>query len=586
MGDYRYSNDLFNNPYEHTGVNNKIWSDGEGVFYGLDFCLYPNFVSVTNPGTRVCLSTVVTALSNLGSGTLDHVVRWGANPPTFLDSAVSLTDLGFFQNASGYNSDNQGTLIRLQRGTLLASHIEPTGNLTLDGGSFSTSDIAGTGTLADYANVTATHLESTGNMNLDNFTSMDASDIVGTLTSTGLFNALSSSQISGTASFDGNEDNLQSTIVEANAILTMGGSENFVAATRLGSLGTLIMNGSRCDMIGGRFATSSTGRAIVDIESNTTGLYNTRIENGGTGDFTVNFLNGNGRCSVLASRYVNPVAGATIASNQALETLIAACDGVPVVSGNVRCNAILSSTGYNQSAAGDSNMILASEGVASGGSVTSYTVAGGYSAGSLPLAANQKWRIESATGTFRGTLAYATGGFDYAEVFPNLNKGEIPVGTIVAIDGGFVRPARRDDMVDQRPLGVISGTPGVIGNCENFCKRKRWLTDKFGRVQYDENGCSIPNPEWKENEENHLPTDKDPENYSVVGLMGQLLVRVGPTFKEFMEKPSSCHVVVLFEDVIPKAVPAFNFDSPLKFLKMVHEYDENDGFGVALCFLR
>ncbi|PNN19218.1 peptidase G2 autoproteolytic cleavage domain-containing protein [Staphylococcus warneri] len=47
---------------------------------------------------------------------------------------------------------------------------------------------------------------------------------------------------------------------------------------------------------------------------------------------------------------------------------------------------------------------------------------------------------------------------DYAEYYESQSGQEIPLGTMVTLDGRFIRKAQNNDI----PLGVISGTAGVV----------------------------------------------------------------------------------------------------------------------------
>lgn len=78
-----------------------------------------------------------------------------------------------------------------------------------------------------------------------------------------------------------------------------------------------------------------------------------------------------------------------------------------------------------------------------------------------------------------------TTGEDYAEFFEwedgNPNN-EDRVGLLVALDGEHIKPANSGDDI----LGVISGTVAVLGGNYEWEWNGKYLTDDFGRVQYEE----------------------------------------------------------------------------------------------------
>ena len=158
-----------------------------------------------------------------------------------------------------------------------------------------------------------------------------------------------------------------------------------------------------------------------------------------------------------------------------------------------------------------------------------------------------------ADGTYSGS------GADYAEMFEwsdgNPNK-EDRIGRFVTFDGSRIRLANGSDTYI---LGIVSGAPMVIGNNPMRWQGK-YLNDKWGRPIYEdiEQDVEVPmtpddegydpnskepqmktvkqrahvrklNPEWKGDQEYSLRTDRD--EWSCVGLMGQLLVVQNGTLK-------------------------------------------------------
>jgi len=141
-----------------------------------------------------------------------------------------------------------------------------------------------------------------------------------------------------------------------------------------------------------------------------------------------------------------------------------------------------------------------------------------------------------------GLSAYNSSGADYAEYFEwedgNLDC-EDRVGYFVTLDGEKIRKA---NSTDDYILGVVSANATVIGDAASENWHKKYITDEFGRIQYeyvdipavlDDEGNEIEparqdyvikiNPEWDSSQE-YKPREERPE-WSAIGMMGKLLVR-------------------------------------------------------------
>ena len=140
-----------------------------------------------------------------------------------------------------------------------------------------------------------------------------------------------------------------------------------------------------------------------------------------------------------------------------------------------------------------------------------------------------------------GTMSSA--GADYAEFFEWKDgnpEAEDRVGYIVSLDGDKIILANEGDYI----LGVVSGTATVLGDNPEWNWAKRWITDDFGRIQYEDkvihheaeerNGENIPawdetikapvvNPDY-DPEQKYIKRADRPE-WSAVGMMGKLYVR-------------------------------------------------------------
>ena len=148
-------------------------------------------------------------------------------------------------------------------------------------------------------------------------------------------------------------------------------------------------------------------------------------------------------------------------------------------------------------------------------------------------------------GTFSGTVSSSTGA-DYAEYFEwkdgNPNN-EDRVGYIVCLDGDKIVKANTGDDI----LGICSGTAMVLGDSAEWNWSKRYLTDDFGRIIYedydveheeikDEETGKVIEEAWtehihapKQNPEYDVskPYTKraDRPEWQIVGMMGKLYVR-------------------------------------------------------------
>lgn len=148
-------------------------------------------------------------------------------------------------------------------------------------------------------------------------------------------------------------------------------------------------------------------------------------------------------------------------------------------------------------------------------------------------------------GTFAGTVSSATGA-DYAEYFEWKDgnpDNEDRVGYIVTLDGDKIVKANTGDDV----LGICSGTAMVLGDSAEWNWSKRYLTDDFGRIIYedrvveheevkDENTGKVIEEAWTEHI--HAPKQNpdydttkayikrsDRPEWQIVGMMGKIYVR-------------------------------------------------------------
>jgi hypothetical protein len=158
-----------------------------------------------------------------------------------------------------------------------------------------------------------------------------------------------------------------------------------------------------------------------------------------------------------------------------------------------------------------------------------YVLSGGFDPGwTEPEAGNRTWAIESLGGSMYVDGDFINSGADYAELFPNAECVPLDPGYAMTLaDEGSARLACKGDSV----LGVVSCNPTVVGNESPFSHHGRWLRDIFGRRVMAPNvdGEQVPqqNPEWDAARAAEYKRRRDrPEQWVIVGLMGQLPVRV------------------------------------------------------------
>jgi trimeric autotransporter adhesin len=148
-----------------------------------------------------------------------------------------------------------------------------------------------------------------------------------------------------------------------------------------------------------------------------------------------------------------------------------------------------------------------------------------------------KWL--ASTGNMHVDGAFVPGGADYAELFETIDGKPIEPGYFVSVSGKKIRiAASADDYI----MGVTSATPGIIGDSAEMHWHGKFLTDKWGRKQYQEVTLStetdaagrellpertelhpVLNPNWDSKKE-YVSRLKRQE-WVAVGLLGKLLVR-------------------------------------------------------------
>lgn len=216
-----------------------------------------------------------------------------------------------------------------------------------------------------------------------------------------------------------------------------------------------------------------------------------------------------------------------------------------------------------------------------------YTVVMGYGTGG-PSTENTgiEFRPISGNAYFKGKITSGNSTGDYAEYFESQSGREIPNGYMVTLDGRYIRKANSNDT----PIGIISGTAGVILGDQMFHHKEKFLKDEFGVVQtewttkewQDNEGnmyseeveLPIPNPDWKESDGEYLDRASRPE-WNVVGLVGQVYTRIDSTVSE--------------NDYIKPNKGIGTKDNNNGFyrvLEITTPYDSEKGYGVAVVLIK
>lgn len=233
--------------------------------------------------------------------------------------------------------------------------------------------------------------------------------------------------------------------------------------------------------------------------------------------------------------------------------------------------------------------MLSSRRVRSGGGST---VVMGWASEGEASSANRKIELQTSLGNvvITGSLSSSHTFADFAEYFENLTPGVIPLGTLVTLEGDKVRPWTSGDVL----IGVVSATPIMVAGDTPFTWQGRYLTGEFGEPLYDwvdeevhvpvldENGEPMKDEEgeivtkretvtvqvYRENPDfdpamPQIPRSDRPEEWTCVGLLGQVRARVG-------------------EGVSPGDV----IGDRLTVMSITQPYDSDKGYAVARCLLR
>lgn len=186
----------------------------------------------------------------------------------------------------------------------------------------------------------------------------------------------------------------------------------------------------------------------------------------------------------------------------------------------------------------------------------------------------------------KGTVSSGQNFGDYAEYFESQSGQAIPNGTIVTLDGRYIRKAQ----VNDKPIGIISGTAGVILGDQMFHHKDKFLKDEFGvtltewqtKEWEDDEGNTyseevevpIPNPDYVEYEDEYIPRSERPE-WNVVGLVGQVFTRFKGELNpnDYIKAENGVGV-------------RDNVNGHYRVLEITTPYNSEKGYGVAVVLVK
>jgi hypothetical protein len=214
-----------------------------------------------------------------------------------------------------------------------------------------------------------------------------------------------------------------------------------------------------------------------------------------------------------------------------------------------------------------------------------------------PLTSNRTIQLEATTGDIliAGTLTQNNVFSDVAEAMPNYDQTQaIPVGTLVSLHPADYEKIRIAQDLDEI-LGVISAHAGLIMGTQELSHSSKYQYDEFGARLTE----TIKNPYWvkskgktekdrpmmtkykssstynKSLDKIYIPRLQRPKEWSVVGLLGKVHVRVGDKVVpgDYLKPQNGIGL-------------ASRKKSNLRVLKISQEFDPQKGYAIAICIIR
>lgn len=215
----------------------------------------------------------------------------------------------------------------------------------------------------------------------------------------------------------------------------------------------------------------------------------------------------------------------------------------------------------------------------------SYMVVGGYDAGAASVAPS--WKIESNGGTLHATNTTVQ-ALDYAELFPNLDFSKHLPGRILTRKGKGVKLSKKGDRV----IGVVSVCPNVVGGSDTLGWAEQWEKDEWGATiwtevdEFSERDGKTFSRRVKVRKQNplydssikHTPRTKRPDEWTIVGLLGQIRVAVDSTVQED-------DFIIAGDNGIGTKSSIPGNGRTIECMQIEIPFDASIGYGVALCLV-
>lgn len=222
-------------------------------------------------------------------------------------------------------------------------------------------------------------------------------------------------------------------------------------------------------------------------------------------------------------------------------------------------------------------------------SLGNYHVQMGYGDTDTPKTSHTKIDMNTFSGdiSVAGSLKSAQDIGDIGEYFEIEDGNEIENGFIVSMNGRYIRKAQRGD----KPIGVVSGTAGLVMGDQLFHHKSKFKKDKFGVTLtklveskfVDEDGVEhvefmdkpIINDDYDDSEEESYQSRSERPEWSVVGLTGQVYTRIDNTV-EVNDTISAINGIGTKD----------NENGYWQVEEITTPYDKQSGYGVAIVLVK
>lgn len=390
----------------------------------------------------------------------------------------------------------------------------------------------------------------------------------------------------GSSNYSNIDKSSQATILSTNGSIITASTYSAIIADNNSSL---IENGAGVAIIGGEYnkISASSGASYSVIAGGQENLIETldSFIGGGTRNTCSYYY-----AAVLGGDYNLALGQTSIIIGSSICTASNGCSVISsFTSSAIRNDSVIIGSQYSHipATASVNNVVMLASRRCSSDLATeeAYMTVGGYSAGTADVAPS--WKIESNGGTLHATNTTVQ-ALDYAELFPNLDFIKHPPGRLLTRKGKGAKLAKTGDRV----LGVVSVCPNVIGGSDTLGWAGQWEKDEWGATVWEEVEeiteklgeitsrivrVRKQNPLY-DSSKKHIPRTKRPDEWTVVGLLGQIRVAVDSTVKEDDYVIPSVDGIGTRSDTPGKG-------RPVECMEIEVPYDSKLGYGIALCLV-